>query len=500
MRTPSRDLLLRAIALLAPSAAGLAQQATFVEVDNVPFRQSRLWACAGSGNGFGAGEGWLPSGVRHAVRWVGSSPLEDLGDLPGGADDSAAGGISDDGSIVVGLSQSGNGREAFRWESSTGMVGLGDLAGGAFDSYALGVSGDGAWIIGVATDDNGARPVRWSSAGAIEALGSLPFGSDAGQATGISADGSVIVGVADAGSDGFPFRWTEAGGMQHLGDHLSGMIAGRAEAVSADGSVVVGLAIVPSGSGGDYLYPFRYVEGGNMQSLGFLPGGYYAGIAKDSSGDGSVVVGSNLFSGGQSRATVWDEVYGLRELKDVLVNVHGLDLNGFEPWVASSISDDGKTIVGYGVNSHGYTRGFIATWPGPCPSPTSYCTSTPNSTGVAATIHCKGSTSISTNAFSLSAINGVPSQFGLFFYGPEQVQTPLGDGFLCVGGSLHRLTPAFQSDGNGTSLRQLDFTLPEASPITAGSTWNFQHWYRDPQGPGGSTYNLTNALSVTFCP
>ena len=34
--------------------------------------------------------------------------------------------------------------------------------------------------------------------------------------------------------------------------------------------------------------------------------------------------------------------------------------------------------------------------------------------------------------------------------------------------------------------------------ITAGSTWNFQCWYRDPNGSCGSGFNLTNALAVVF--
>ena len=35
--------------------------------------------------------------------------------------------------------------------------------------------------------------------------------------------------------------------------------------------------------------------------------------------------------------------------------------------------------------------------------------------------------------------------------------------------------------------------------ITAGSTWNFQFWYRDPQG-GPNGFNLSDGMRVTFCP
>lgn len=34
--------------------------------------------------------------------------------------------------------------------------------------------------------------------------------------------------------------------------------------------------------------------------------------------------------------------------------------------------------------------------------------------------------------------------------------------------------------------------------ILAGEPWNFQGYYRDPGGPGGSGFNLTNGLSILF--
>jgi hypothetical protein len=42
-------------------------------------------------------------------------------------------------------------------------------------------------------------------------------------------------------------------------------------------------------------------------------------------------------------------------------------------------------------------------------------------------------------------------------------------------------------------------TLPPGATITAGSTWNFQFWYRNPAA-GGAGFNLSDGLSIRFCP
>ncbi|MEX2141720.1 MAG: PEP-CTERM sorting domain-containing protein [Pirellulales bacterium] len=62
--------------------------------------------------------------------------------------DSLALNVSSDGSVVVGWSESSNGREAFRWTEAGGMVGLGDLQGGVLRSIASGISADGSVIVG----------------------------------------------------------------------------------------------------------------------------------------------------------------------------------------------------------------------------------------------------------------------------------------------------------------------------------------------------------------
>ena len=47
----------------------------------------------------------------------------------------------------------------------------------------------------------------------------------------------------------------------------------------------------------------------------------------------------------------------------------------------------------------------------------------------------------------------------------------------------------------------MDFTSPPQpdAEITAGSTWFFQFWFRDPAA-GGAFFNLSNGLRAKFCP
>lgn len=130
------------------------------------------------------------------------------------------------------------------------------------------------------------------------------------------------------------------------------------------------------------------------------------------------------------------------------------------------------------------------------PLPTRYCDTTVNSTGLVGMIGSAGSQRISDNNFRLVA-SGLPAgQFGLFFFGPDQVNEALPGtlGRLCVGGTIVRLPIIQASAVFGSADYALDFTgsTPE-SAITAGSVFNFQLWFRDI----GSS-NTTDALSVEF--
>ncbi len=101
-----------------------------------------------------------------------------------------------------------------------------------------------------------------------------------------------------------------------------------------------------------------------MVGLGDLPGGSFISIAADVSDDGSIVVGLGSSELGEV-AMIWDEINGMRSLKDVLENDFGLDLTGWELDSAQEISGDGTTIVGVGNNEIGQTEAWRAVIPEP---------------------------------------------------------------------------------------------------------------------------------------
>lgn len=139
-----------------------------------------------------------------------------------------------------------------------------------------------------------------------------------------------------------------------------------------------------------------------------------------------------------------------------------------------------------------------------CDPPTSYCTPSVNSTGKPALIGSRGTTSIAAADFALEVQQAVPGQNGIFFYGGGQAALPFGEGTLCVsagGKGIFRLLPVQSVDPNGYAQLLLDYANPPvpAALITAGSTWYFQFWYRDPSG-GPAGFNLSDGLAAQFCP
>jgi probable HAF family extracellular repeat protein len=196
-------------------------------------------------------------------RWTSALGMVSLGDLEGDPLGSEATDVSNDGSVIVG---SGNverneggvaiSSEAFRWTAGTGLVPLGDLAGGDYLSWATGVSGDGAVVVGASQSDQGSEAFRWTEATGMVALWA-PASVLSSAAYAASRDGSIVVGYSYTDTGPQAFIWDERAGMRYLQDvlvddfglDLSGWSLWLARDVSDDGQVIVGYGINPSGDG-----------------------------------------------------------------------------------------------------------------------------------------------------------------------------------------------------------------------------------------------------------
>jgi probable HAF family extracellular repeat protein len=148
---------------------------------------------------------------HQACVWFGGGPPVALGVLPGSSN-SAASGVSADGSVVVGRS---DGR-AFRW-TGAGMVDL-----GAFDATdpAVAVSADGAIVVG---RDSTVGAFIWDPVHGMRELRTVLLGLGVElngwtltHAVGVSADGRTIVGNG-TNPAALPEAW-----IAFLGDPVSG--------------------------------------------------------------------------------------------------------------------------------------------------------------------------------------------------------------------------------------------------------------------------------------
>ncbi|TDJ79553.1 MAG: hypothetical protein E2O39_00815 [Planctomycetota bacterium] len=131
-----------------------------------------------------------------------------------------------------------------------------------------------------------------------------------------------------------------------------------------------------------------------------------------------------------------------------------------------------------------------------------------NSLGAKATLDASnGSVSVAADDLQIFAWN-LPVGNGLLFMGGARAQVVFGDGFQCVTPGTQGLFrfPVQTADAGGTlstgpGLVALTHgLLPAAGHIAAGDTWYFQYWYRDPVGPCGTGFNLTNGIGITFAP
>ena len=194
--------------------------------------------------------------------------------------------------------------------------GPGPMFAGLGNWKVRGMSADGSVLVGMSETTTGNEAARWTQGTGLVGLGHFPEGTSS-YATAASSDGSVIVGASNSGtSDQQAFRWTAATGLVNLGT-LPGDDTSTAQDVSADGSVVVG----QSGS-----RAMVWTESAGIQAL---PGADIRSIAKAVSADGTVILGDNDFDGPHIvEAFRWTEASGIVMINDTGSRTHGASADG----------------------------------------------------------------------------------------------------------------------------------------------------------------------------
>ncbi len=298
------------------------------------------------------------SKTPEAFRWTAKTGMVGLGNLPNTIG-SFAQAANSDGSVIVGSSTIFDIDVAFRWTEATGLERLTPENAELPAVIATGISADGSVIVGGAIGGFMPEAYRWTADGGLVGLGMLSGSGGSSCAEGVSADGNIITGASTKGSEQIlTFRWTKESGMVGL-PLLDEALASEGFDISPDGNIIVGTTTFSALSIEATIWNNDEVMG-----LGKIPG-FPDSSARAVSKDGSIVIGNSSDSSSSSEtAFIWDEQNGMRSLIDVLVN-EGLEeeLQGWVLTKAEGISDDGRVIVGTGINPIGLDEAFIAILP-----------------------------------------------------------------------------------------------------------------------------------------
>lgn len=341
----------------------------------------------------------------------------DMGSLNG--QDGQVVAISADGSTVVGylFAAHGWGYEPVIW-TREGDLQMLPFPPGSTTCRTNGVTSDGRTIVGSTTsrylgssDYVSSRPVVWHDR-VPSFLPSLP-GMTRGRAEAISGDGRRIAGVAWPETEPTQYYeeiethgvlWVD-GVPTEIGQNLSARVS-RIETMSRDGNTVIlygyhldgvyrsdngvytrltapglrvstvpgisadGAVVVGDAYNGNYYddnQALRWFEGVTEPQFLGVPAGATTAFAKGVSSDGNTVLGRATFcaSGGSSdchsEAWRWTPTNGFELIRDVLISESlGPKITGWSLDEAVGVSDDGKVIIGQGVNRSGISTGWIA--------------------------------------------------------------------------------------------------------------------------------------------
>jgi hypothetical protein len=302
-----------------------------------------------------------------------------FGDTPGGASPVHPTGVSADGSVVVGTTDTGGsfvyrnggledlaeGFEAMGL-SADGTTAVGQLAGvpgrmhldSAFEPLsepsgttcvAREASADGAIVAGSCNEAPFTDvAARWTAPDAPLILDDLPGGGRFSYLYGLSGDGAVACGTSTTDVGWEAYRWTPALGMQRL-QGPPGHTSSEGTAISLDGETIVGAALGPEG-----WQAVRWGPSGPAIPIGDPPvEDFFASEAFGVSANGRAILGKT--SGDVSfGAFLWDTLRGVRPLDVELADVYGVPDPGFGLGQVLLLSADGRAILGESDDHRAY--------------------------------------------------------------------------------------------------------------------------------------------------
>jgi hypothetical protein len=125
-----------------------------------------------------------------------------------------------------------------------------------------------------------------------------------------------------------------------------------------------------------------------------------------------------------------------------------------------------------------------------------------NSTGTGGRLTATGSASVGGDTLVLRGSAMPATSTVLYFQGTLEIAggagVLFGDGRRCAGGTVVRLGTKTNAGGASSWPELGDSPISARGAVPAGATRHYQAWYRNPAGPCGSGFNLTNSVSVAW--
>ena len=296
------------------------------------------------------------AGTRKLYRWNATTGLSAdlLGSvMPSGNIGSYGLIMTADASAVAGYTQVGSNVYTYYWSQATGAKNVGTDLGNPSYLIPLAFSGNSSFLFVGRHDGSGDYSLfRWKASDSTHIEIPKPSGSTGFESSVfVSANGTSAFGVHRDINGYNLFKWTESGGttgnlLASLSPNYVGLYG-----VSADLSIAYGWF-----QSGSINHTFRRDNNTNINIdlQAGLAGTFYPSAM---SANGNYIVGQKDYT----TAWRWSAADGYQTVSDWLL-ANGTDAAIVNTWTfknANDVSEDGKTVVGYGTKGMDY-RYFIA--------------------------------------------------------------------------------------------------------------------------------------------